>query len=504
MEGKAGDAIDVYNRQERRCSNQHMKESLKTKTIHGMFWSFSDTVMTQSLSFLIQIILARILLPEDFGLIGVIAIFLAIANSIIDSGFSNALIRKKEVSQKEYSTTFIFNLAIAALLYILLFLSAPAIAGFFQADQLIPILRVISVILIIDSFGMTQRIMMIRRIDFKAQAKMSCIASSLSGVSAIILAYWGYGVWALVFRIIVMQSMQTVLLCYYNRWKPAFLFHTGSFRELFQFGWKLLLSRMLDAFYQNLYYMIIGKYFSVTALGYYTNAKKLNDVASQALSAAVQKVSYPVLSAMQDDRQKLRSGYRRIIRSTMFIAFPLMIGLSAVSEPFILFMFGEKWAASVPYVQLMCVEGMLYPLHSINLNILQVKGRSDLFLRLELIKKMIFTLIVAAVMYVQGGIVGLILGGAASSVISYFINAYYSAALISYSIKEQLKDISPSFFISCMMGGIAWGAGIVVDSLPLKLLLQSFLCIGSYIFFSWLFRMEEIACIRGMVWALRK
>lgn len=481
-----------------------MRKTIQSRAASGMFWTVFDTGINQGISFIVQIILARILLPDDFGLIGIITVFIALSASMIDCGFASALIREKETTQEDCSTMFYFNLFSSVVLYVVIFFFAPLIAQYFEEPRIVWLLRILSFTLIINSFGIIQRALLTKNINFKLQTKINAIAALFSGVAALLIAYNGFGVWALVFRLMIMQSLQSALLWRYNRWFPSMTFSKRSFHKLFGFGWKLLLSSLIETFYQNLYYMIIGKYFSVTALGYYTNAKKLNDVASQALSAAVQKVSYPVLSAMQDDRQKLRSGYRRIIRSTMFIAFPLMIGLSAVSEPFILFMFGEKWAASVPYVQLMCVEGMLYPLHSINLNILQVKGRSDLFLRLELIKKMIFTLIVAAVMYVQGGIVGLILGGAASSVISYFINAYYSAALISYSIKEQLKDISPSFFISCMMGGIAWGAGIVVDSLPLKLLLQSFLCIGSYIFFSWLFRMEEIACIRDMVRALRK
>lgn len=481
-----------------------MRQSLKRRTVSGMLWTVFDTGVNQGISFAVQIILARILLPEDFGLIGLITVFIALSASMIDCGFASALIREKETTQEDCSTMFYFNLFCSVILYFVIFSFAPMIARYFEEPRIVLLLRILSLTLVINSFGIIQRTLLTKKIEFKTQTKINAIAAFFSGVAAVLIAYSGLGVWALVFRLMIMQSLQSALLWRYNRWFPSMIFSKRSFQKLFGFGWKLLLSSLIETFYQNLYYMIIGKYFSVTALGYYTNAKKLNDVVSQALSAAVQKVSYPVLSVMQDDRQKLRNGYRKIIRGTMFIAFPLMIGLLAVSEPFILFMFGEKWAASVPYVQLMCVEGMLYPLHSINLNILQVKGRSDLFLRLELMKKMIFTLIVAAVMYVQGGIVGLILGGAVSSVISYFINAYYSAVLISYSIKEQLKDISPSFFISCMMGGIAWGAGIFVDSLPLKLLLQSFLCVGSYIFFSWLFRMEEIAYIRGMVWALKK
>lgn len=481
-----------------------MRQSLKRRTVSGMLWTVFDTGVNQGISFAVQIILARILLPEDFGLIGLITVFIALSASMIDCGFASALIREKETTQEDCSTMFYFNLFCSVILYFVIFSFAPMIARYFEEPRIVLLLRILSLTLVINSFGIIQRTLLTKKIEFKTQTKINAIAAFFSGVAAVLIAYSGLGVWALVFRLMIMQSLQSALLWRYNRWFPSMIFSKRSFQKLFGFGWKLLLSSLIETFYQNLYYMIIGKYFSVTALGYYTNAKKLNDVVSQALSAAVQKVSYPVLSVMQDDRQKLRNGYRKIIRGTMFIAFPLMIGLLAVSEPFILFMFGEKWAASVPYVQLMSVEGMLYPLHSINLNILQVKGRSDLFLRLELMKKMIFTLIVAAVMYVQGGIVGLILGGAVSSVISYFINAYYSAVLISYSIKEQLKDISPSFFISCMMGGIAWGAGIFVDSLPLKLLLQSFLCVGSYIFFSWLFRMEEIAYIRGMVWALKK
>ncbi|NLT46251.1 MAG: lipopolysaccharide biosynthesis protein, partial [Thermotogaceae bacterium] len=343
-----------------------MSESsnLRQKTASGLFWSFSDLIANQGIQFLIQVVLARLLLVEDFGLIGMITIFIAISTSFIDSGFSQALIREQEAKQEDFSTVFYFNLAMACGLYIILFFSAPFISDFFKEPRLIAILRVLSLVLIINSFGIIQRVMLVRRIDFKTQTKISIIASISSGAVAIVLAYFGFGVWSLVIRTLTMQFLVAFLLSISNRWKPSLVFNIHSFKRLFRFGSRLLVSGLLDKIYNNIYYVIIGKFFSATDLGYYTNAKKLEETASAAVTGALQRVSYPVLSSMQNEESRLRAGFAKIIRTSTYLNFPIMVFLAAIANSLIKLIFSEKWLPSIPYFQILCFAGMLYPLHA--------------------------------------------------------------------------------------------------------------------------------------------
>ena len=359
---------------------------LKNKTIKGMFWSFSEIISSQGINFLVQIVLARLLVPEDFGLIGMMTIFIAVSQSLIDSGFTSALIREKNPSQSDYSTVFYFNLVTSVLIYITLFFSSGLISNFYNEPRLENIIKILSIVIIINSFGLIQRTILTKEVDFKTQTRITLVSSILSGIGAVLLAFLGFGVWALVFRNLIMQFIQALLLTLHNKWRPKLEFNIDSFKRLFGFGWKLLISGLLNTVYDNIYYLIIGRYFSTTSLGYFTNAKKLNDISSRTISQAVQKVSYPVLSEIQDDENLLRNGFKKIIKASTFINFPLMIGLASIADPLIKVVFGEKWIPSIPYFQILCFAGMFYALHAINLNILQVKGRSDLFLKLEIIK----------------------------------------------------------------------------------------------------------------------
>lgn len=448
---------------------------------------------------LIQVILARLLLVEDFGLIGMITIFIAISTSFIDSGFSQALIREQEAKQEDFSTVFYFNLAMACGLYIILFFSAHLISDFFKEPRLIAILRVLSLVLIINSFGIIQRVMLVRRIDFKTQTKISIIASISSGAVAIVLAYFGFGVWSLVIRNLTMQFLVAFLLSISNRWKPSLVFNIHSFKRLFRFGSRLLLSGLLDRIYTNVYYVIIGRFFSATDLGYYTNAKRLEETTSAAVTGALQRVSYPVLSSMQSEESRLRAGFAKMIRTSTYLNFPIMVFLAAIAGPLIDLLFGAKWLPSISYFQILCFAGMLYPLHAINLNILQVKGRSDLFLKLEIIKKVAYTFTIVIVLLLKLGIMGLIWGMVANSYIAYYINALYSKKLISYSIKDQIKDILPSFLLSFSMGAIVYITGILMPGGDLiKLLVQTLIGFTTYIGLSKLFKIQELDIVKDL------
>ena len=476
------------------------KNSLKQKTVSGLFWSFLDLLANQGIRFIIQIVLARLLLPEHFGIIGMITVFIAVSQSIIDSGFTNALIRERDSSQKDYSTVFFFNLFMAVILYIVLFFSANGISNFFKEPELIYILRVLALVLIINSFGLIQRTMLIKSINFKTQTKISIISSILSGGVAIILANLQFGVWSLVIQILLMQFIQSLLLCLTNKWVPSLVFSRDSFKKLFGFGWKLLVSGLINTLYLNIHYVIIGKSFSAIELGYYTNAQKLRDVASQSITTAVQKVSYPVLSSIQGEEEKLRSGYKKIIKNSVFITFPIMLGLAAVASPLINLLFGANWQACIPYFQVLCFAGMLFPLHAVNLNILQVKGRTDLFLVLEIIKKLVGVTSIGIVLLFKMGIMGLLWAAVLNSFIAYFINSYYSAELLSYSTKEQIKDIIPIFTVSILMATLVYISGMMVSNNSfVKLVSQSFVGVIVYVGLSKIARIDELNTIYDLL-----
>lgn len=455
--------------------------SLKNKAIKGLFWSFSDLIANQGIQFIIQIILARLLVPEDFGIIGLITVFIVISQSLIDCGFTNALIREEKVKQEDYSTVFYFNLFIAVLFYILLFFSAGAISDFFKETQLVAIFRVLAIVIIINSFGLIQRTMLTKNINFEVQTKIGVVSGILSGSAAIIFAFLGYGVWSLVIKSILSQLVQSLLLCVYNKWIPSLVFKVDSFKRLFKFGWKMLVSGLIDTLYGNIYSLIIGKVFSAIELGYYTNAQRLRDTASQSITISVQKVSYPVLSSIKDE-EKLRSAYKKIIKTSVFITFPMMIGLATIANPFISLLFGPKWFNSILYFQILCFSGMLYPLHAINLNILQVKGRSDLFLGLEIVKKVIGLISIAIVLFFNLGIIGLLWVTVFISFISYFLNSYFSADLLSYSTFEQIKDITPALVSSVLMAIVVFLFGAILPNNNLvKIILQFIVGVVVYV-----------------------
>lgn len=391
------------------------------------------------------------------------AIFVAISKTFVDSGFSTALIRKKDANDVDFSSVFYFNILLGLIIYFLLFFAAPLISKFFEEPQLTYLIRVISLGLIIGSFGTIQTTLLTKHIDFKLQTQLSVVSTLISGSISITMAVAGYGVWSLVFSGLISSFSSTLLLWYFSKWRPRFVFSIIAIKELFSFGSKLLISRLINVGFENIYYLVIGKYFSASDLGYYTRANNFQKPPSQVLTAVIQRVTYPVLSAIQDDTNQLKAAYSKLIKSTMFISFVLTIGMAASAESMVLTLIGEKWLPSVEYLQLLCFGGMLYPLHAINLNMLNVQGRSDLFLKLEIIKK---SLIVPVVFIgIQYGIKEMIYGMLINGIIAYFLNSYYSGRKIGYSSFDQLKDIFPSFLLAAFMGTIVFLIGIFVKDI---------------------------------------
>ena len=431
-----------------------MSESLKNRAVHGAKWSFIDNISNSGVTFLVGLILARLLTPAEYGIMAMIAIFIAVSNSIVDSGFSNALIRKVRIDRVDYNTVFVFNLIVSIVLYILLYTSAPAISLFFKEPVLTNVLRVIGLILIVNALGIIPRTILVRGIDFKTQTKVSIISSVSSGLVGVGMAIMGFGVWSLVWQQLSRQILNSLFLWIFCKWIPQWEFSIKSFKEMFGFGYKLLLSGLLDTLYKNIYYVIISRCYSPAQLGQYSRAEQFNMIFSSNLTSIVQRVSYPVLSSIQEEPERLREAYRQIIKTTMLVTFACMLGLAAVAKPLIIILIGEKWLPAVSFLQIICFSGMLYPLHAINLNILQVKGRSDLFLKLEIIKKTIAVFpILIGIFY---GIEYMLWGSVLTSFIAYFLNSYYSAALIRYSTIEQIRDVLPVFTVSFTIAAVMW------------------------------------------------
>ena len=456
-----------------------MVVSLKDKTLKGVSWSLIDNVANKGISFLVGLVLARLLSPEEYGLIGIVMVFISVFDSIVDSGFSNALIRKHNADDTDFNTVFWSNMALSIVLCAILFFCASPIAHFFKMEQLKSLTEVMSSIIIINAFAIIQRTILVKRIDFKTQTKISVIASVSSGVVGIGMALVGCGVWSLVGQQISRQVLNTVFLWVFNKWYPKLVFSWNRFRELFSFGWKILATGLINTIWKEVYQVVIGKFYSPATLGQYTRAHQFGSIFSTNITAVIQRVSYPVLSSIQDDKSRLKSAYQRIIKLAMFVTFILMLGLAGISRNFVYVLVGSKWLACVPMLQIICFDLMLHPLHAINLNMLQVQGRSDLFLILEIIKKTIA--IGPLLLGIFVGIYWMLLGGVFTGFIAYFLNAFFSGKFINYGISEQIKDVMPSFIVGLLSGGVMFAIGLIPGNpfaiLPIQLIVGSWVAI---------------------------
>lgn len=445
--------------------------SLKARTISGLFWSAVDSFSNYGIHFIVGIILARLISPKEFGLVGMITIFISISTTFIHSGFSSALIRKNDCTQADYSTVFFYNLAMGSFFYLLIYFCAVPISNFYGEPDLVWILRVLSLGLILRSLTLIQTTTLTKRIDFKLRAKIVIISGILSGIVGIAMALSGFGVWSLVGRALSGSLIRSLLLWVWNRWKPSLIFSKKSFRELFGFGSKILLSSLIDTVYANIYYLVIGKYFSAEQLGYFARAQSFADMPSSNLKSIMSRVTFPVLAKMQDNADQLKAGYKKLIINLMFMSMVLTVLMAAMAEPLVLTLIGEKWRQSIVYLQLLCFPAMFYPLQDLNINMLKVKGRSDLVLRLGIIKKIFAIPII--VMGIIFGIEVLILGMWVDTVIAYYLNSYYSGRLINYSMREQLSDILPYLLFALVIGGIVFIVGwLLPTGYLVKLLLQ--------------------------------
>lgn len=469
--------------------------SLASQSIKGAFWSAVERFSLQGIQFVIGIILARLLSPSDFGLIGMLAIFLSISQIFIDCGFSNALIRLKNVSDEDYGTAFLVTFLISGVCFVVLFLLAPFVSRFYQIPELEPVMRVVSVSIIINALFTVHKVRLTREIDFKTQSKVSLIAALVSGALGIFLAFSGFGVWSLVWQNLANAFLNLLLFSIVLKWFPKPCFSKASFGELFSFGSKLLVSSLIHSVYSNMYNIVIGKFFTAANLGFYTRADHLASFPSSNVASILSRVTYPILSKLQDDAEKLLDVYKKYLQLSCFVVFPLMMGLCALAKPVILILLGEKWSGTVLLMQILCLGLMLDPICNINLNILYVKGRSDLVLRLEIIKKTIaVAILIASINY---GLVGMCVGRAVYGVVSTFLNMIYTKNFIDLNIFQQVRLILPSYLLSVFMACCIYCSILLLDAYWLQLLVGTIVGIIVYLLIAIIFKMDAFeVCLR--------
>ena len=460
-------------------------------------WSAIERFSVQFVQLIIQILIARILSPDDFGIIGMIAIFIAIAQSFIDSGFSNALIRKRDRTDIDNSTVFYFNIVVGAVFYLLLYLCAPAIAKFYNTPILVPVTRIVGLGVIFNSLAVVQRANLTAKVDFKTQAKASLISVIISGGCGLFLAYKGFGVWSLVAQTLLNGGCNTIFLWIFAKWYPKWVFSWKSFREMFSFGSKLLLSGLMDTLYKNIYTIVIGKFYSAGDLGYFTKANQLASFPSSNITGILQRVTYPLLCENQGNMEVLRTRYRTFLRLSAYVVFPLMVGLAVLAEPFIETLLTDKWIAAVPLLQLLCLSMMWYPIHAINLNLLQVQGRSDLFLRLEVVKKIVGISILCIT--IPMGVVWMCVGKIVVTIIALIINTHYTGKLIGLGFLKQMRDLLPSLVYSFLMGAAVMLITMVVDNNLLQIIIGIAVGVVVYFVMSKITRSEEYNTLMSLV-----
>jgi O-antigen/teichoic acid export membrane protein len=453
----------------------------------------------RGLQFIIGIVMARLLLPEQFGLIGMLTIFMAVAQSFLDSGFGAALIQKRDASQADTSSIFYFNILIGFMAAGLLCIIAPWIAAFYNQPILTPLMRALSLTIVINSFGLIQNTMITKQINFKTLTKVSLFAGVLSGIIGISMAASGFGVWSLVIQQISGTFFVTVSLWFLNEWRPSLVFSLHSLREMFGFGSRVLASGLMSTIFDNIYLLVIGKLFSAAELGFFTIAKRFGEFPSLHLTWMVGRVTFPVFSTIQDNPARLKRGLKKAITTLVLVNFPLMLGMVVIARPLVLALLTEKWAPCIPYLRLICLGGLLFPLNWLNNNVMLAKGRSDLSLRLEIIKKVL--IVINIVVTWRWGIMAMICGQIVISILSYYLNSYYNGILVGYSIKEQLIDLSSYLVAPILMGLVVYGVGYLpFSNIWSLLLIQVFTGFVVYVGLCWLFRLPAFLEMWRMGW----
>lgn len=469
--------------------------SLKKQTISGLIWTFADTFLLRGLSFAATIVLARLLGPADFGLIGMIAVFVAIGTSLVDSGLSSSIIRTKNSNDEDYSTVFYLNFILSIVVYILLFAAAPLISDFYDQEILTNIIRLYCLSFIISAFSSVQLAILNKEMKFRKMMQINIPGTLLGIVIGIWMGYKGYGVWSIVWLYLITQLIQSLLLWIFSDWKPSLTFSLEKMKFHYNFGYKIMLSGLLDTVFKNIYNVIIGKFFSVQALGYYERAHTFNEYPVSALTSIINKVSYPLLANIQDEKEKISAVYKQLLNLTFFVTAPLMLIAAAVAKPLFLLLLGELWLPAVPFFQIISLSCIFYPIHSYNISILKVYGRSDLFLKLEVIKKIV--IVISVLISLPFGIYSLVWSGVIVSLIALAINTSYSSSMINYNIKQQVSDMMPVMIISLIVAFACYFLMLSLSdfSLYVQIVIPSVVGVSLYVIINYLIKSSTLLYI---------
>ena len=478
-----------------------MDENIKSKTISSLIWKFAERSGAQIIQFIVSVILARLLTPSDYGLIGLITVFISIALVFAQSGLGQALVQRKNIDNAEFSTVFYFSMAFSILLYIILFLCAPLIAGFYKSYKLINVIRVLGITVIIGAINSVQQAYVQKTMQFKRFFYSTLSGTLVSAIIGIAMAYSGYGIWALVWQQVSNQFVNTVVLWFMVKWRPILTFSIKKAKRLFTYGWKLLCSSLLDTIYNNIYSLIIGKFYTSSDLGYYNRGKQFPMLVIQNVNSAIDSVLFPVLSGAQDDKSRLKAMVRRSIVTSTFIIFPCMAGLAAIAKPLTILLLTEKWLPAVPFIQFCCFTYAFWPIHTANLQAIKAVGRSDIFLKLEIIKKIVG--ITGLCISLPFGLYAMMWMRCLTTIISSFINAFPNKKLLGYSYLEQVKDMLPSFIIAVIMCLTVVCINLLELNAIITMIMQIAFGAAIYIGISKIFKLECFEYILSMAKAAR-
>ncbi len=477
--------------EEQKTSPIQQQPVSKNKVISSLIWKFLERGGVQGVQFILSIILARLVTPEDYGVIALLLVFIQIATVFIQSGFNTALIQKKDSDDLDFSSIFYLSFFVAVVLYVILFFTATFVAGFYKSDELTKLLRVISLTLFFGAVNSVQNAFVSKTMQFRRFFFSSMGAVIGSGIVGIVLAYKGFGVWALVFQQLVRDFLICVILWFTVKWRPRLMFSFQRVKTLFSFGWKLLVSGLLDTIFRNIYNLIVGKIYDKETLGYFNRGQQFPQVIATNLDGSIQSVMLPTLSSHNDNVEEVKRITRRSISMSAFLLMPCMFGLAAVAEPLVKVLLTDKWLPCVPFLQLACISYAIYPIHTANLTGINALGRSDIFLKLEIIKKVIIVLNI--IITIPLGIYAMAIGQVVSAFIASFINAFPNRKLMNYTYLEQWKDLIPSFLCSIVMAVCVWGVHFIPIHSILLLLLQIFIGIVIYILLCKLFKIETFS-----------
>lgn len=472
------------------------KTSLKSIATKGIFWSAVDKFAVQIGQFVVSVVLARILVPEDFGLIGMLAIFIALSQTFIESGLGVGLIQRQERTAIDFSTMFLFNLAVSSFVYLILFFSSSYISIFFDQPQLTDLIRVLSLSLFFNAIAIVQKTKLTIALDFKSIAKSNVIAVIVGGLCGIVGAIYGYGVWALVIQSLVGSLAASVSLWFLSSWTPSLLFSKKSFNSLFHYGSKILLAGLYAQLMNNVFNICLGRFYPAASLGFYTRAKSFADLSAGTIVSIIQQVTFPVLATVQKDKEKLVSIYSRMIRMSAFLIIPLMTLIALLAKPIVILLLTEKWISLIPLLQWMVFARIFLPMSAINMNLLNAIGRSDLFLKVDL-SKLPLTLI-AILITIPLGVKAIVIGHVVTSALSFIINAYLPGKFYGYGALKQLKDMLPVFVATIGMAILVFVMSCFVTNLLIQLLLGIIIGGVTYLFICWLFKLEELKELWGV------